>query len=163
MTTPGTWEQATVDDVMTTSLLTVAADESILLAYELASRAGVHHLPVMSDGSCVGVVDIKTLRSWSMAPLAAARPTVGELADLSRLSIESGRPIGEGARLMDEANADAVLVLDASGTLVGMVTWRDIVRFVAGVHRTPGPTRSHPVLFSLEPVIQIHDDAAGQE
>lgn len=46
---------------MTSSLLTVNADDGLLLTWELVTQAGVHHVPVLDNGRCVGLVEVATI------------------------------------------------------------------------------------------------------
>lgn len=148
----------TVQSLMSRSLLTVSADESVLMSFELAERAGVHHLPVMTDdGACLGLVSTDLLRSWSVGPLGNARPPVSDLVDRRAAEVRPTASVHEAALAMDAHDADAVLVVD-DGCLVGVLTWRDLVRWVAGTaqpdHAAPN---AHSVLFSLDPVIPLAD------
>lgn len=147
-----------VGSIMTRSLLTVEADESVLMAYELAERAGVHHLPVMSkDGHCLGVASTDLLRGWSAGPLGPSRPPIGGLIGRRRVEIGPDASLQEAALAMDQNETDAVLVVE-DGQLVGLLTWRDVVRWVAGVARPDHASpNTRPVLFSLDPVIELAD------
>jgi len=124
MTSQPAAEHTPVAAIITRSLLTVAADESVLMTYELVRRAGVHHVPVTD------------------------RPPV---------AVPSTASVADAASAMTEAHRDAVLVIDDE-QLAGLVSWRDLAGFVAGTSRPDHQaSQSHPVLFSLEPVIELAD------
>jgi CBS-domain-containing membrane protein len=55
---------------MTHDLLTITADDSMLMAWEAMSRAHYHHLPVVTDdGRLLGVLDTEALSShWQEGP-----------------------------------------------------------------------------------------------
>jgi hypothetical protein len=58
---------------------------------------------------------------------------------------------------MSAQHIDAVLVVTGE-RLVGLLTWRDLVRWVAGYPETDHATpHSRPVLFALDPVIALPD------
>jgi len=83
-------EERTAAEVMTAELLTIAADESMLMAWELMCKAGVHHLPVVDvEGGFLGVVDAQTLTaSWdATGPRQARRPVTTLLDERSRTSV----------------------------------------------------------------------------
>lgn len=66
-------EERTVAEVMAHDLLTLAADDSMLMAWEVMSRAHYHHLPVVTDdGRLLGVLDTETLDSASKRRSSAA-------------------------------------------------------------------------------------------
>lgn len=149
-------ESLRASDVMTTTLLTVAPDESVLMAYELMSRAGVHHLPVVSPhGHCLGLLDARTLmQEWYPAPLARQRRPVSALVGHRVPSVRADDTLREVAEQMDVNEVDALPVVDEHGRLLGLVTSRDIVAAVAGRRRNEDrPTSAGPVLFTMEPVL----------
>ncbi len=150
--------EVNVSAVMSQALLTVDASESVLMAYELASRAGIHHVPVMApDGRCVGVVGLDELRVWSIGPLGQSRPPVGDLIDRADARVTRAATLQEAAAMMAAHHTDVVLVVEED-RLVGLLTWRDVVRWVAGLAGTDhGTPRSRPVLFSIDPVIALPD------
>jgi glyceraldehyde 3-phosphate dehydrogenase len=59
-------ERLTVSDVMSTDLMVVTADESLIMCWELMARAGVHHLPIVTEaGQFRGVVAAATIaKHW---------------------------------------------------------------------------------------------------
>ncbi len=146
-----------VSTVMSQALLTVDASESVLMAFELASRAGIHHVPVMApDGRCLGVLGLDKLRVWSIGPLGQSRPPVGELIEPA-VRVTQKATLQEAAKLMSAHHTDVVLVVDGD-RLVGLLTWRDVVGWVAGLARADhGAPHSRPVLFSIDPVIALPD------
>jgi len=147
-----------VSTVMSQALLTVDASESVLMAYELASRAGIHHIPVMApDGRCLGVLGLDELRVWSIGPLGQSRPPVGDLIDRADARVTPTATLQEAANVMSAHHTDVVLVVDGD-RLVGLLTWRDIVGWVAGLARADhAAPHSRPVLFSIDPVIARPD------
>jgi len=157
MTRPESAETTAVTAIMTRSLLTVAADESVLMTYELLRRAGVHHAPVMKGaGHCLGLVSVDALEARIAIPHGPARPPVSELVS-KYVAVPPTATIAETAQTMANADVDALLVIDGE-QLVGLVSWRDIVGFVAGIARQDQrASHTHPVLFSLEPVIELAD------
>ncbi|MCF2528922.1 CBS domain-containing protein [Yinghuangia soli] len=145
-----------VRDVMSVALVTVADDESVLMAWEIMQRTGFHHLPVMnSEGRCLGILERAELAVACAAPATAvSEARVLDLISEQHPVIHDHAPVSRAAVLMTQVGADALPVLDASGALAGMLTARDIVALVAGQpKRRPGPAGAGPVHFSLEPVL----------
>lgn len=145
-----------VDDAMSTALLTVTEDESLLLAWELMERTEYHHLPVVDDdGRCVGVVERDELAIACALPATALdERDVGDVLTPMAASVVRGTGIVEAARRMDEHRLDAIAVTDDDGVLVGLLTARDMVAVVAGTQRSRrGSPDRGPVLFRLEPVL----------
>ncbi len=140
-------------DVMSTVLLTVGPDESVLMAYELMSRAGVHHIPVVtSTGHCLGLLDAPTLmQEWYPAPLSRQRRPVRALLRNRTPAVEPGDSLHFVAEQLHINDVDALPVVDAQGRLLGLVTSRDVVAAVAGRRHHEGPDdaeASPPVLLT---------------
>jgi predicted transcriptional regulator len=69
-------------DLMAVELLTVDAAEGLLLAWELLSQSGVHHVPVLHDGRCIGLLAERDLAlEIARNPLGNSRRLVRELVD----------------------------------------------------------------------------------
>lgn len=157
MTTNSPLEQRTVAELMTRDLLTIAEDESVLMAWELMCRAEVHHLPVTDvEGGFLGVVDAQTLTAaWNAtAPRDARRPVTSLLPSGRPTAVRPRATASEAARAMLEAGTDYAPVTDEHGALVGLVTARDLISALAGVQREIQPrTGGMPSLYRVEPVL----------
>ncbi|MFG2087247.1 HPP family protein [Spirillospora sp. NPDC048824] len=150
-------EQRTAGEMMTRDLLTIATSESVLMAWELMCKAGVHHLPVADDeGGFVGVVDAQTLTAtWNAAvPQHARRPVTSLLPSPPPMTVRPSATIPEAARAMLEAGNDHVAVTDDHGCLVGLITARDLITALAGAERDIAPpSGGMPSLYRIEPVL----------
>jgi CBS domain-containing membrane protein len=142
---------------MSTRVLAVTAEESVLLAWELMQQGHYHHLPVIDTaGHCIGVLSAETLaRNWPIGgPDQARRPVKDLLTGPLPPALQPDDPVTVAAREMLHAKTDFVPVADADGRLVGLLTTTDLIAALAGekepFRRTPNVT---PTLFRLEPVI----------
>ena len=79
-------DELTAADVMSRVLVTVEADESPLMAWELMRRAQVHHLPVVDrEGHVEGIITRETIAArWGGGPETMDRQPVGELLGCER-------------------------------------------------------------------------------
>lgn len=150
-------EERTVGQVMTHGLLTVTADDTVLMAWELMRRGKFHHLPVVTDdGRLLGVIDTETIAThWKNGGPDSNRGPVSVLLQ-GRLcvSIEPGDSVATAARVMMARRSDVVAVTERDGRLVGLLTERDLVAALAGVvshdeRRSPNA----PSLYRIEPVM----------
>jgi CBS-domain-containing membrane protein len=157
MTATPPLEQRPAADLMTRDLLTIAASESVLMAWELMCKAEVHHLPVTDDeGGFLGVVDAQTLTStWNAtAPQQARRPVTSLLPSRPTTTVRPSATLREAARAMLESSTDYVPVTDEHGALVGLITARDLIGALAGQEREiPPPQGGMPSLYRIEPVL----------
>ncbi|MEU0939043.1 CBS domain-containing protein [Embleya sp. NPDC005971] len=147
--------ERSVVDVMSTALLTVADDESLLMAWELIQRTGFHHLPVVDeDGRCVGLLNRGELAvACALPAISLSERYVGDLLPGGvQPQVPISARLAEVADVMTEHAVDAVAVTD-DDTLVGLVIARDLVTALAGRTSPHGPRDHGPVLFRLEPVL----------
>lgn len=155
------FEECSVADVMSDALLTVAAEETTLMAWELMRQCGYHHVPVVGpDGHCVGVLDAETMAAaWDGGgPDRMRMPVSTIVGHRTPPHVAVSDSVASAARAMLAARSDYVAVTDEDDRLVGMVTARDLVAAVAGrTHpAVPGPARrpvKRPALYRIEPVI----------
>ena len=101
----------TAGDVMSRVLVTVEADESPLMAWELMARSHVHHLPVVDRaGKVAGIVTREDIAAnWSGGPAILDRHPVGELVageDPGASKWNKAQQIG--TEVIDEAKLAAV-------------------------------------------------------
>ncbi|MEU8120393.1 CBS domain-containing protein [Spirillospora sp. NPDC049024] len=157
MTASPPLEQRTAAELMSRDLLTIAADESVIMAWELMCRAEIHHLPVTDvEGGFLGVLDAQTLTStWSAtAPRDARRPVTDLLPSLPAATVRPSATVADAALAMLESDKDYVAVTDEHGALAGLITARDLISALAGVHREiPARSGGMPSLYRIEPVL----------
>jgi CBS-domain-containing membrane protein len=114
----------TARDVMTTHVVSVAPSDSVDEAARLLTFHDVSGLPVCEAGHVVGVVSEADLigKSGSTVRDVMTSPavTVGESAGLERV-----------AEQLTKQRIRRLPVVDASGTLVGVVSRRDVLRWAA--------------------------------
>ena len=119
-----------VRDVMTPDVLGIVPSAPLDVALRMMVQAGVHHLPVVDRGHCLGVAHESDVlwRLWSTA--GNGSPTVGAVVRKPPLAVVADDSVRDVARRMVEAGTDAALVL-REGRLVGIVTGIDLLRLVA--------------------------------
>jgi CBS domain-containing protein len=146
-------EMTTVREVMTTPVLTVRRTTSLKEVAQLLVEHRISGLPVVDiDGTVLGVVSeadflLKgsgegAVRHRPLARLLGESKETRSQLDKVRatrtadamtapaITIESGRPISEAARLMSHKKINRLPVVD-DGLLVGIVTRADLVRAYA--------------------------------
>ncbi len=153
-------------DVMATHLLTVDASDGLLLTWELVSQAGVHHIPVIEQGRCLGLLAERDLAvEVARNPLGQGRRLVSELIDDQPAFVQAESPLSAVAGMLLQTEKDAVLVHTADGQLVGLITERDLLRALAG-HVDPRPPGEEwdysPALFRLMPVLPGPTSSGGR-
>jgi CBS domain-containing protein len=126
----------TVADFMTKDLVTVRATDDLALAESLLRLGGIRHLPVVQDGKLVGLLTQRDLLRSGAAGKPVARETA--VRDAMTPAPTTVRPVtglAQAARVMLERKFGCLPVCDDAGSLVGIVTEADFVRFAADVVR----------------------------
>ncbi|CAL9562258.1 CBS domain-containing protein [Streptomyces sp. enrichment culture] len=149
-----------VREVMRTSLVTVAAEETVLAAWELLERSGARHLPVvLPDGRCAGLLERAEVAVVCAAPaVSLSRRYARDLVRCRRCAVvHHGDPVGRAVAVMDANGCDALPVVGDAGTLAGLLTAADVVSALAGrgAEVLPGvgarPPYPYPVMPGLPP------------
>src|SRR5512140_2113562 len=128
-------KRLTVGDWMTPDPITVDESTSVLEAIHLLEERHVRHLPVMRAGRLVGLATEKALLGYmpGKAPSLArwelhhlhARTPVGAAVNPTPHTVTPETPLGDAARLLHDRKLGGVLVVDARGDLVGVLTTTD--------------------------------------
>ncbi|MFF4777219.1 CBS domain-containing protein [Microtetraspora fusca] len=129
-------EDLTAEQIMTRVLVTVTAEESPLMAWELMRRADVHHLPVVDDTCHVlGILTREDVAAtWSGGgPDEHSRRQVRTLLGRRRLpKVGPDHTLSRITCVMLDVGCDAVPVVSAAGRLLGLITVSDVLKAVAG-------------------------------
>jgi CBS domain-containing protein len=125
-----------VADFMTKDLVTVREADDLALAESLLRLGGIRHLPVVRDRKLVGLLTHRdVLRTGESGTAAARALPVSEIMTREITTVRPATGLAQAARLMLERKFGCLPVCDEDGTLVGIVTEADFVRFAADVVR----------------------------
>ncbi|MBX3358475.1 MAG: CBS domain-containing protein [Phycisphaeraceae bacterium] len=131
----------TLETIMTREVVTIGMDERLESIRGLLLEHGFHHLVVVHEKRVVGIVSDRDV-------LKHLSPFVGQLAEQQRdvaclskrahqimtrkvASATVDTPIAEGAATMLSMAISCLPVMDRQGRLSGIVTDRDVMRWLA--------------------------------
>ncbi|MCD6351585.1 MAG: CBS domain-containing protein [Armatimonadetes bacterium] len=118
---------ATAKDIMTQDVVTVSPDTLVRDVAKILSEKRISGVPVVEGGKVVGICsEADVLRAGSMDK------TAGDIMVTDVVSVTPDTDVQEIAQVLTEHGIKRVPVLDAEGTLVGIVSRADIVRSIAG-------------------------------
>jgi acetoin utilization protein AcuB len=133
---------ARIADIMTRDVVAVSMDDTLADAAERLAQGGFHHLLVSERGRIVGVLsDRDVLRHTSpfvgklaerTQDAATLRTRVHHLMSRGVVSVAEETSVGDAVRILLDAKVSCLPVLDGDGRARGIVTWRDLLRALAG-------------------------------
>ena len=135
-------KKGVVREIMMGSPVTLKPDETLDLANDVISLGRIRHIPIIEDGRLVGVLSERDM-------MGAATTTIFGLKRKSKsallksvlikdvmkkkvVTVKPDTPIKDAAHLMKEKKIGCVPVVN-EGSLVGLVTTTDILRYVENI------------------------------
>jgi predicted transcriptional regulator len=147
------FQALTAGDLMSDPVITIPEEMSLQGAAQVLARSAISGAPVVdTSGRCVGVLCTTDFMSWAENREPAAKPshkdaycTAWQVPDaeafakdeVSRymtsdpVTVFPDAPLHELARMMTDAHIHRIIVIDAQGRPVGIVTSTDILALVA--------------------------------
>ena len=129
-------------DLMTSPVSWLPSDSTLLEAWTVMKRQGIHHLPVTSvDGTLVGTISSHDLLPYVHelesidSPGPSAEHKLPRVMSSRILSATPTTEIREIAQVMLEEQVSGIPILDSSRHPIGILTTSDILRAI--VHRSP--------------------------
>jgi CBS domain-containing protein len=118
-----------VGTVMSRHVVAVAPKTPLTVALQVMLANQVHHVPVVEDGRCVGLLH-ESDALWELCIHRENRVDAEGGSRRPASVVDLGAKVNEVAALMRSRATDAVVVTDA-GRIAGIVTATDLVRAVA--------------------------------
>jgi CBS domain-containing protein len=120
-----------VRDVMTANPSTVDVDASRADIEALLHDLDVRHLPVLNHaGALTGIISDRDLAPLRQARSQDADVRAGQIMTKRVLSVGPDTKLADVVDTLLEQKVGALLVVDATSTLVGIVSYIDILRAV---------------------------------
>ena len=149
----------TVDQIMTSPLLTITADRPMLDASHLMESNRVRYLCVSDKDEIVGIISMRDLARYFVdsegGPIHDLDNVYRPLSVLMHTTMEtiaSERTVLEAAQTLAEKRIGSLLVIEA-GEMVGIVTETDVVR--KGMATRLSANSTHVGAVMNYPLIQI--------
>jgi CBS domain-containing protein len=123
-----------VADFMTRDLVTVKETDDLALAESILRLGGIRHLPVVSERKLVGLVTQRDLlRSGASGGPAARAVHARDIMTRTPTTVGPDSSLAHAAHVMLKHKYGCLPVCEEDGTLVGIITESDFVRFAADV------------------------------
>ncbi|MBW1981137.1 MAG: CBS domain-containing protein [Deltaproteobacteria bacterium] len=128
---------------MTTDVITVTEDVSMMKASRLMKQHGIQHLPVMRNGDLVGIVSDRDLKEAQPSKATTLdihelyylldQLKIKELVSKNLYTIPSTETVEKAAALMLKYDISALPVVDSQNTLQGIITKGDVFRAMVSI------------------------------
>jgi acetoin utilization protein AcuB len=135
-----------IADILTPTPITVGLDDSLAHLKQIFDSHAFHHLLVVTDGELFGIISdrdlLRTISPFvggqSERPMDAAtlKRHAHQIMTRQPITATPDEPIEEAAQRMLEKRISCLPVVDPDGKLLGIVTWRDMLRGLCGLHRS---------------------------
>ena len=148
----------TASDLMSYPVDTIEADMKLKDAAHILMEKDVNRLLVTEDGNPAGVISISDFVASIAREEKPQRETVADVMADAILVCRGKTPIISAARSMTEAGWRSVLVVDAKGKHLGVVSGKDLMHFVEN-----GVDKSLTVRDVMHPALTININASLRE
>ena len=128
-----------IDSIMTANPVTIGPDATLAEARELIEKHQIHHLLVESHKRVVGLVSevdiLRNISPYANTPAETARDQftlnkkIHQVMRRNPPTITPSDSVKTAAKIILEDHITCVPVVDNSGNLVGIVSWKDLLRF----------------------------------
>lgn len=135
----------TVERLMSHPVVTVEPDDTLEEVQHIFSKTRFHHLLVVERNKLVGVVSDRDLLRALSPYLNTAAETGRDLATLNKRvhqimtrkphTVNESASLHEAVAVIHDHNVSCVPVVASGGRVVGILTWRDILRALMRVRR----------------------------
>ncbi len=153
-----TMRQLTAGELMSTPVESVEANLPLKTAAHKLVEKDINRLLVTDEGQPVGVISTSDFVSSIARQEAPRRETVADVMSDAILVCRDKTPLASAARTMTQAGWRSVLVVDAKGKPLGVVSGKDLMPYVVN-----GIDDSLTVSNIMHPVLTIDIHASLQE
>lgn len=123
-------QKLTATDLMSHPIDSVEANSYIAEALTKFAEREISRLMVVENGKPVGIISLSDLVASIAKTEKAKRETVGDVMSDAILVCRGKTPVASAARAMTSSGWRSVLVVDAKGKVLGVVSGRDLLKFV---------------------------------
>jgi CBS domain-containing membrane protein len=135
-------KEGVVREIMMGSPVTLQSDDTLDLANDVISLGRIRHLPILEDGKLVGLVTARDLMGAAATQIFGLKQKtksallktvlIREIMKKRLITVEPETDITEAAHLMASNKIGCLPVL-REGSLVGLVTTTDVLRYVSEI------------------------------
>lgn len=126
-----------VEEYTTRNPVTATGNQSIDELRRLMDEHGVRHLPIVREGTVVGVVSDRDLRvAHGLSAEHKFQVLAADIMSADPVMVEARTPLDEVAFTMSDRKIGSVIVTEEDGRLLGIFTLTDALSALIEITRT---------------------------
>jgi CBS domain-containing membrane protein len=136
----GRMKAVPISKVMTTDPVTIDVVDALSDAYHALQGAPFQHIPVLDNSRPVGMIsstdilklvyDIEGSDDAMLTTMLDHQFTIDDAMSSELVSLPESATVHDAAEVLAEGRLHSIVVVDLTGSLVGIVTSTDLVRFL---------------------------------
>ncbi|MDO6424230.1 CBS domain-containing protein [Saccharophagus degradans] len=129
-----------IKKMMTTRLITVSPTDTVGRLSEIFAKLPIHHVLVVEADKLIGVVSdrdvLRNISPFVNTKAEEAKDTftltrqAKQIMSKKPVTIRVDRPVREAGKLMLEKKVSLLPVVDENEQLIGVLSWKDVMRFI---------------------------------
>lgn len=123
-------KKLTASDLMSQPVDSIDANATLTEAFKKFTERQISRLLVIDNEKAVGILSLSDLVASIAKTEKAKRETVGDVMSDAILVCRGKTPVASAAEAMTSARWRSVLVVDAKGKVLGVVSGHDLLKFV---------------------------------
>lgn len=131
-----------IQDIMTRRVVTVEMDDKLSLVKDIFYNSKFHHLLVIDDGKLFGVVSDRDLLKSVSPNIGTMVVTYKDMATLNKrvhqimtrkpITLTPDASLSDAIGVFNRHRISCIPIVDENFRPVGIVSWRDIMRYLEG-------------------------------
>ena len=141
-----------LEKVMSTHVVTVGLDDTLREIKEIFDHGKIHHLLVEEKGQLYGVISDRDLWRAISPYLGTPFESSRDAATLNKrahhimtrkpISLHKEADIFEAISIFNKHSISCIPIVTGEGHIVGIITWRDILRLLEANHKALNAERA---------------------
>ncbi len=118
-----------VASIMTRNVLTVKMDYFIQIIRDIFNNFEFHHILVLENQKLIGVISDRDLIDREERDTITLNKRAHEIMSRTPVTVDEETSIEKASDLLLENNISCLPVISPHGSVEGIVTWKDILKF----------------------------------
>jgi CBS domain-containing protein len=129
-----------ITSIMTAAVVSIDLDQPLSDAYHALQGAPYHHIPVLDGDRPVGMIsstdvlklvyDVDGASDKMLTSMLDHQFTIDDAMTSELTTLTESATVHDAAEILSDSRRHSILVLDVDGSLAGIVTTTDLVRYL---------------------------------